>query len=1137
MLPAMSVLVLIYLALTRRKAAGTGWLILIVVSWLGLGLVGFALSSTSVHSPWWGYINGISIHWLLAFAVFALLDVAEVGFAYAFLKPAFRREAQGVLILAVLFHFGLDAWNEFVPDRSPQSFLLIRMLGLALQFWAIGVFYRKARLEDAQATGWALIQHPPSPPIRAYRSFGLLYMFSGGFAILSILTGSGYVPDTIWAILLPLGTLIQVIFITLFITYSDQRSGFQSKLVGLTTLMILALLSIVGLIAYDTQKPLHSFSAEAGLEDQQTIRFTPHAESTYAITKQPSQFDAEWGVPLVPDSLAHRPMPIALPFPLPFFEQSVDTLYVYGMGVVTLDEPLSPLVLNNKGWGVPFWWLMLARNFYDEVPKIGLLLGPLDPLATGHVYLKTDSTRLVLTWDRVPAIPPIAGTSTFQLVVDATGAIALTYEDIALDDVLPIRGLNPRGGTAPPSGFVAWENTTPPSRSPLIEDYFDAGRRQLHTYTAALPFLVLFGTLTFLGFVTWMLYTGFGKPWQTLRAAIARVDAGELDTVVTINRQDEMGYLAQRFNAMTASLSHAEQQLRAYADGLETRVVERTAALEEALETVAGQAEKLQALDVAKSRFFANISHEFRTPLTLTLGPLDNLLEGVHGDLEAPVQDQLHIMRRNAQRLLHLINQLLDLSRLEAGGMMLQAREDNIVAFVKSIAYSFSSYAERQGITLEVDATPDTIPLYFDSDKLEKILSNLLSNAIKFTPANGRIRVRIREREREDGTEIVELSVRDSGQGIPEAELPLIFDRFHQAGRVQQTGTGIGLSLVKELVALHGGMIDATSEEGFGSTFIVRLLKGHVHLSPEQIMSDLTPELMHAPREDASFSADSPPEPSADVALPQASEEPTEALATLLIVDDNADVRAYLRTCLGPRYAIAEAVHGLDGLEQARTVLPDLILTDVMMPEMDGYAFCEALKADPLLNHIPVIMLTAKASDDHKMEGLELGADAYLYKPFHARELRTRVQNLIAARRLLQQRYSREILVQPSGVTIQSADEAFINQALTLVEAHLADSHFSVDALAEELGLSNRQLQRKFKALLGQSPNAFIRLIRLKRSQQLLEQGYGTVAEIAYAVGFNDPDYFSRRFQVVFGTTPSDYAEQQILASKADSTA
>ncbi|WP_457652411.1 ATP-binding protein [Rhodocaloribacter sp.] len=426
---------------------------------------------------------------------------------------------------------------------------------------------------------------------------------------------------------------------------------------------------------------------------------------------------------------------------------------------------------------------------------------------------------------------------------------------------------------------------------------------------------------------------------------------------------------------------------------------------ERARAVIEEQAERLRAMDRIKTRFFSNISHEFRTPLTLNIGPLENALTGRYGSLSETLRRQMEIMLRNSRRLLRLINQLLDLSKLESGRMELKVQPANVVDFIEGIMRSFTAFTEKRGIDLQFETEKEETTLYFDHQNLEKVFFNLLSNAVKFTPDGGRIEVGIEEGPAEIGEnvcEAVRITVRDSGPGIPQGERPYIFDRFHQVdGAVHriQEGTGIGLSLVKELVELHGGVIEVESEPGAGAVFTVTLPKGTAHFKNARVFGEAVPGDGHPARgpmvevavldEDEALHADV----SADVTPDEGDDRPT-----LLIIDDNPDIRAYVAGCLREHYALYMGRDGRDGLEKARRHRPSLIISDVMMPVMNGYELCRAVKSDEAINHIPVILLTSKASVEDKIIGLEAGADDYIAKPFSARELLARVHNLLRLR-------------------------------------------------------------------------------------------------------------------------------------------
>ena len=567
------------------------------------------------------------------------------------------------------------------------------------------------------------------------------------------------------------------------------------------------------------------------------------------------------------------------------------------------------------------------------------------------------------------------------------------------------------------------------------------------------------------------------------------------------------------------------RRLRRRTETLERLVGERTARIEgqkamlEAQNAqIEMQAARLRVLDEAKSRFFANVSHEFRTPLTLTLGPIEDLLGGYHGPLPPAARPPLDGARRNAYKLLRLVGRLLDLAKLESGHMTLACQRADVGAFVQHLVAGFAPLATRRGIHLGCNTPGAPLLAPFDAEKLEEIVVNLVSNAIKATPAGGRIDVTV------EGEEAwAEVRVADTGTGIEPDSLSVIFDRFRQGRRALPgtTGTGIGLNLVQELVHLHGGTVAVESRVGAGSVFTVRLplsapetggaMPGVAGLAARAADGDglPTPAPLDLP-------PPPPPPPPDGAALPDRT--------TILVVDDSPDVRAYVRQHLESAYRVEEAADGESGLEWARALLPDLIISDVMMPRRDGFSLCRALKADPALDHVPVILLTARASGESRLEGLGAEADDYLTKPFDARELLARVRNLIAGRQRLKRRYGQEITIQPSGVTATSADAVFLESVRAAIEARLSDADFSVEALAEAVALSPSQLGRRLKTLMGLTPVQLVLRMRLERAASLLAQGAGSVSEIAYGVGFNAHAYFAQRFREHYGVTPSAWA-------------
>lgn len=539
-------------------------------------------------------------------------------------------------------------------------------------------------------------------------------------------------------------------------------------------------------------------------------------------------------------------------------------------------------------------------------------------------------------------------------------------------------------------------------------------------------------------------------------------------------------------------------------------------------QTAEDKAHALEEIDELKSRFFANISHEFRTPLTLILGPLEQRLKEADSSDE---RRETAMMHRQAGRLLRLINQLLDLSRLDTGRLELSARRIDVVDFLRSLVVSFAPRAESDHISLQFAPAVERADIYVQPDKLEKIVSNLLSNAFSFTPAHGKIRLSVAGDSNTDGA-FVEIAVEDTGAGIPEDQLPRVFDRFFQAdqgARRALGGSGIGLALAKELVELHGGTIHAESRSGFGTKVVVRFRQGKDHLRPEDLAEDA----------DQVMSPDAPEIRVTDFEREAVDETGAEAdpggyavsadAPIVLIVEDNPDVRAYLRRHLAQSYRVEEALDGADGLTKAKELAPDLVVSDVMMPRMDGFALTAAIKADETISHTPVILLTARAEDEDRIEGLETGADDYISKPFNMEELMVRVENLIEVRRALRERFTGELTFQPSNVTISSAEAELLERVRRVIDAELGNGAFTVEMLADAVGLSTRQLYRDVKGATRLSPGGLIRTMRLERAAQLLATKSLRISEVAYAVGFSDVRHFSRLFRQTFGVTPTDY--------------
>jgi DNA-binding response OmpR family regulator len=468
-----------------------------------------------------------------------------------------------------------------------------------------------------------------------------------------------------------------------------------------------------------------------------------------------------------------------------------------------------------------------------------------------------------------------------------------------------------------------------------------------------------------------------------------------------------------------------------------------------------------------------------------------------------------------------LVNQLLDLSKLEAGQMRLQVSRIDLVPFLKNLVFSFESLAHQKGIALNFKSEIESLEVYFEREKMEKVFYNLLANAFKFTD-EGSVNVEISVGRQSEAI----VSIVDTGIGIPPDRIPFVFDRFYsvQDERRQTAGTGIGLALSRELVEVHGGKIGVESVVGQGSRFEVTLRQGHTHFSDEQIRSEplrgptdglLVPDLWEEPGNSVQAEVDDVVDAERKV---------------VLVIEDNADVRAYTTNQLDA-YRVLQAEEGAQGLVIAQETIPDLIITDLMMPAMDGLELAHAIRQDDRTSHVPIIMLTARAGEEDRLRGLETGVDAYLVKPFSARELRTRVAKLIEQRRLLREQFRTATVIKPSEVAATDVDEIFLKRVLDQIEASMGDAQFSATALADEVGMSASQLNRKLNALLDQTAGRLIRSMRLQRAADLISQNAGSLSEIAYATGFSSQSHFSTAFKKQFGVAPSEY---ESAARRAD---
>ncbi len=534
------------------------------------------------------------------------------------------------------------------------------------------------------------------------------------------------------------------------------------------------------------------------------------------------------------------------------------------------------------------------------------------------------------------------------------------------------------------------------------------------------------------------------------------------------------------------------------------------------LKVVRLEKERVKEMEELKLQYFTNISHEFRTPLTLIKAPLEQLFGQLSPIKDRQVLNNLTLIQHSVSHLLRLINQLLDFRKAEDGKLQLKVSQNDLIEFVDVIKDAFLPLANNKSIGLEIKTSFKELNAWCDWDKLEKILNNLIYNAISFCSTNGMVTIEIKTLEGANNNAII--AVRDTGTGIAKKEIEKIFEVFYQADNApsgKQAGYGIGLSLTKKLVELHKGSIRVESEPDHGATFTIIIPISICQYNKTEISEEVTAN-------------------KTDLQLPVKHTNPRQAkngshtldksrdTPSILIVEDNTSIRNYLVDCFHDNYVITEAEDGRDALEKARKNSPDLIISDVLMPNMDGNEFCREIKTNIATSHIPVILLTALDSTLHIIEGLETGADAYVTKPFQLAELKVRVKKIIESRIALRKHFTNQALTEPKEVTVNSADEKFLREAVKMVEDHISED-YSVDDFVNDMLVGRSILYRKLKQLTDQSPNEFIRTVRLKRAAQLLKQQAGNISEICYQVGFTDPGYFAKCFRKQFSVTPKEF--------------
>ncbi len=533
--------------------------------------------------------------------------------------------------------------------------------------------------------------------------------------------------------------------------------------------------------------------------------------------------------------------------------------------------------------------------------------------------------------------------------------------------------------------------------------------------------------------------------------------------------------------------------------------------------------DQLKEATQARMQFYTNISHEFRTPLTLIVGPLENMI--VRKDVDNPIKNELSIIYRNSLRLLRLVDQIMDFRKIETAKMKLKVGHYNLDEFMHSIKEAFLNLSTEKQIDVEVVNKSTKLSLWFDWDKMDKVMFNLMSNAFKYTAKGGRIEIILDRLCIDENEEYAKIEVKDNGEGIPQHEVEKIFDRFYQAdSTVSYKGTGIGLSLTKELVLLHKGKITVESKLGAGTCFKILLPLGKNHFTEDDIQTE-TKKKEHPVMPDyTEFEEIDVQKEESTIEFETNITEGEKPL--LLIVEDEPDIRKYIRSCFPSSfYSIIEAKNGAEGLNLVETEGPDIIISDVMMPVMDGLELTRKVKSDLRYCHIPIVLLTAKSSLEHLLEGLEEGADSYIAKPFNKEHLQVRVKKLLEAQTKMREKYQEPIKLAKEEKGMSRMDKNFLSKISNIIIENKFDSKVNVEDLSKLVGLSRVHLYRKIKKITGLSVSEFVTQTKLKKSLTLLKNTDSTIAEIAYKVGFSTPSYFTKCFKDHFEISPSDYRE------------
>ncbi len=662
-------------------------------------------------------------------------------------------------------------------------------------------------------------------------------------------------------------------------------------------------------------------------------------------------------------------------------------------------------------------------------------------------------------------------------------------------------------------------------------------------------FQLLVAVLIISGFITFFRWRVYALKRQT-RKLEKLVD---IRTAKVEQQKEELIIQAEKLKESNQQLEKKKELIEGQKEKLEIQNEEIVKQRDKLIELN----RKVQVSNQQQLNFFTHISHEFRTPLTLIISPTEQLLRE---NYDNNLKSKLSLVYKNAQRMLHLINQLMDIRKVETGKTELRASKDDLVKFVEGIFMSFSSLAVQRNIKFDLVTNSEKLEIYFDHEIVENILYNLLSNAFKYTPENGSVTVLVdlsdgKPETKEDvpiidkhlykqadNTGFVKVEVRDSGIGISPEQVREVFRRFyriHSHLSARATGTGIGLYLTRELVKAHKGMLFVNSKPNRGTSVKLMLPSGTSHLTPSEITTHSSPStlsetefqvtLLNQQFNQGAKEKRAVPNGNSKEVNPNIPESKINDKALVLVIDDDHDLCNYLSESLSDSFRILSAENGKEGLELANLYSPDVIISDVMMPEMDGLELCTRLKTEIQTSHIPVILLTARSEAEHYIEGLETGADDYIAKPFNVRIIEAKIKNLIENRKRLKALFANSLIPVPREVTTTRSDEIFLQRAIKLVEDNINDADFSVQEMASELCISRSLLHKKLTAIVDQSAGDFITAIKLKKSALLMHEGNFNISDVAYAVGFNDPKYFSRCFKKHFGKSPSEYVKENSL--------